>query len=248
VRSRSGRVLGTFVVTLVVFLVTFNKSVASADPTTACDNVHNHQVGQSTASGSTSFRLEGASAAIFNGANWSFCSGDRTFSTIWVMVQGNGSSDAWVQSGLMYRWNGSCATQWAEIVEPGFNQRDVNYGYCSVAGSSSHFWEQSAQTANGWREYANAGSHTILSTYNSPYVSAWGDMNATFNSETYNYGTNISGSATGRSSTTGMQIQRYSDNTWASTCGNTSLGHSPQPDLIYNLSKACGAEETWTQR
>ncbi len=219
---------------------------ATAQSVSTCDNLTNHQVGQSTASGSTNYRIEGASADVKNGGNWAFCSGDTTFSTIWVMAQSNNGSYA--QAGLYFPSNGSCALHWAEMLEPGFNQRDLFYGGCTSTGQAFHFWDQVAPTTNGGRMLANTSTHTILTSYNDPNYQ-WGTIQATFNSETYNYGTNITGSSSFHATQTGMQVEAYSNDTWASTCGNVSLGHSPQPDMqTYYLSKACNAEETWTQR
>lgn len=214
----------------------------------ACGTTQNYQQGQSTVSGgSQPIAIEGASAIVTDGGGWLIClsdtNGNINFDTTYVMIQ---ASNGYSQSGLMYRYGfGSCIKLWAQQREPGKTAVDAYAGGCSSLGNTWHFWEQSVYISPSWHMRANVNSTIIRQSSTNPF--AWGTpFYATFNSEVYHYNSNISGTSTYHTKYSSMQVQRYSDNAWASTCGNARFGRAAGP-APFNLSvTSCSSQESWT--
>lgn len=92
---------------------------------------------------------------------------------------------------------------------------------------------------------ANFGSYTIAISTTNPF--GWGSaFYATFNAETYYWNSNISGSSGTHAEYHSMQVQKYSDNSWITTCsGNANFGRAGSTHR-YQLSAAGCAQESWT--
>lgn len=228
--------------------IIINQPVAAASPL-ACDSPRaNHQVGLSTVNGgSQPFRIEGASATIVDGGNYVLCTiannnGSLNFSSIWVMAQ---NTNGLAQSGIFYGWGDSCPHSWAEIEDSNGTHQDVNYS-CTTTGSSYSYWEQTIYSGGVWRMRANVGTHVIATSTTDP--NTWGsDFDATFSSETYFWNSNIPGSTARHAWHSSMQVQKYSDDSWLTTCnGNAIFGPHSSTAHRYNLGTACDSEDSWT--
>jgi hypothetical protein len=199
--------------------------------------------------GSSPFQLEGASASITDAGGYVLCTGDSSGSnnsSSWTMVSAN-DGNGWAQSGTIYRWGyGSCVKHWAQQNAGGST---VNYyaGGCSAVGDTNSYWQQLVFTSGGWRVQSNMNSTIIAQSSFNP-ISSWAlPFSVSFEGETIYEASNVPGTSSSKQNFTNMQVQLWSDNSWVSTCNNTSL-LGARESTRYDFDRPwCNNVRMWTK-
>jgi hypothetical protein len=194
-------------------------------------------------------QLEGASASITDAGGYVLCTGDSSGSnnsSSWTMVSAN-DGNGWAQSGTIYRWGyGSCVKHWAQQNAGGST---VNYyaGGCSAVGDTNSYWQQLVFTSGGWRVQSNMNSTIIAQSSFNP-ISSWAlPFSVSFEGETIYEASNVPGTSSSKQNFTNMQVQLWSDNSWVSTCNNTSL-LGARESTRYDFDRPwCNNVRMWTK-
>jgi hypothetical protein len=224
-----------------------------------CGTEQNNQVGWASNPAWTSatqpYVLEGVAAYITPRIP-SFCTSpanpNANFSEQWTMIFGEGNE--YVQSGMYVRPDLACKYEWSEqgFTNPTTHLPDFQdeFDQCVTVNGTYRWWQQSIWTGSAWRIRSNVNSNILYQTtsYGVPDLVAEGDVYVAFDGETYYSDTDVPGTSSARSENTSMQVQRYSDDTWHSTCSNVTLGrvHRGNTTRYGNTASTCDHIAYWT--
>lgn len=215
----------------------------------ACGINSNYHVGYSH-NGASPIQLEGVSAYIRDRGGYTLCTtdsnGGTNFSNSWTMVV-SANFSGWAQSGTMYRWGyGSCVKRWAEQASSASNWFDCYLGGCSTVGDVRRYKQELGFWNGLWRVRSYMDS-TLIRESNFDVISAWAEpYGVQFVAETTYTASNVAGNPSSKQGYEIMQVQKWSDNTWVSTCGFTSLFGGTESSR-YNFDRpACNNVRTWT--
>jgi hypothetical protein len=199
--------------------------------------------------GASPVQLEGASAWITDQGGYVLCTTDTNegtnLSTSWTMVvSGNGSG--WAQSGTMYRWGkGSCVKHWAQQAQNSSSWGDYYAAGCSAVGETDQYWQQLVFVNGAWHVRSNMNTTIIRESSFNPLTSWTTPYGVEFDAETTYTASTVPGRVSAKQNYTSMQVQAWSDDSWMTTCGNTSLhGASDWSQYSFDMP-GCDNVRTW---
>jgi hypothetical protein len=194
--------------------------------------------------------VEGVSAVITDRGGYVLCTTEnsiKNFSSSWTMVFDEALG--WAQSGTMYRWGyGSCVKLWAQQARTGVNDWVESFaGGCSAVGSARRYWQEFVFVNGSYRIRSRVDSTIIMTSSFSPITEWDAPYEVAFMAETSYEASNVPGVPSSKQNFTSMQVQRWSDNAWVTTCGNTGLtGWSGS--VRYDFDRpSCNNVRTWTK-
>jgi hypothetical protein len=205
--------------------------------------------GQETSVSIDSF--EGISAHLtYRGNN--LCTsylGNDNFATTWSMVF-SADRKGWSQTGQLYYFhignNSGCAHHFSQQEENTDSYLPVTMlGTCVSAGEVHQVWKQYIPVNGHVR--ANI-DQTVMSETNYVVWTEWTrPLQVTVDGETGYRETDVPGTAGQVSDFTSMQVQRYSDDNWESTCYGNAVFYSDTSLTRYSDSQAaCDHIQVWT--
>ena len=175
--------------------------------------------------------------------------GDDNYTATWSMVfAADGRS--WSQSGQMYFYhivkNSGCAHHFAQQqAANSISGPTTVFGSCVSPGEVHQVWQQYLP-ANGHLR-ANIDQTVFLET-NYVIWTQWATpLNTAVNGETTYQETDVPGTASQLSDFTLMQVQRFSDDQWESTCyGNATFFADTSVSRYSDTATACDHMQVWT--
>jgi hypothetical protein len=212
-----------------------------------------YRVGYTNATwtGSQPETVSGVAAWLNNPGGDGLCQGDNNSGTNWVAawtLVGGKNSTGWSQSGLRYGYGMPCVERWFQQAKTGNNDWVDTFMGC--ADSNDEYWSYIAPNGGGHKAQSNISSPQTTWTVNSSWdpVASWTTPYwAEYASES-DYAVNtVPGTASNPEDYTTLQVYKYLNGPWGSTCGNQNLGQSnPTPAIWKQLALACNHFHTWT--
>ena len=204
-----------------VFTVDFSAPAAAAIAN--CGTSANEQVGWGSQfyNGTQPELVEGSSSYIIT-RTAALCTTDKNggtnFSTAWNMVY---AGQGYAQAGTMYRYGASCIYAWSEQSLNG-TFTDYNSG-CTGAGAT-HAYRNLFVITNGVYHIQSSVDGKNIHTTSWDPLSYWTvPYQVAFTGETWYSASDVPGTSGAKTNFTAMGVQRFSDNSLVTSCGNVAL-------------------------
>lgn len=260
-RTRPKRVRRNYVLVVVAMCLVSGFSsltmAASARPAGAafnpCTAYGSNFAGRNTYVAYNAFEGIGANLTYQSDALCTSYLGNDNLATTWSMASGN-DEKGWSQSGQIYFYSLGCAAHFGEQEENAdYFMPALILGVCASTGEIHWVWQQYLPDSGHMR--SNIDQTVMLETGYSVFApegnyagSGWGQpFQVEVEGETKYRETDVPGTTSQPSDFTGMEVQRWSDDNWETTCnGNASFRSSTSLARYSDYPPSCDHVQVWT--
>lgn len=179
--------------------------------------------------------------------------GNDNYTTTWTMVYGK-DENGWSQSGQIYWYQLGCARHFSQVEE-----NYVYFPYLTVTGVCA----QTGETHQAWQQYipqdgnlrSNIDATIMQTTSFNPYTaegsfsgSGWAQpFQVEVEGETGRPQSDVPGTSSAPSTFVSIQVQRYSDSSWETTCNYNAVFNDDTSLTRYSqYPPTCDQVDVWT--